>query len=116
MLPGHPPERVRPVHGRLDRLGERGRARRGAGHLRGGGEPDAVPLPALPARGSPHLGVPAAAAALAGAVGRRGDVHVQLLRPTLLLLLQVLQLLPAQRRGSGEERKRGGVRQPGHVV
>lgn len=96
MFPGHPSGRVWPVRGRLGRDGQRRRAHRRSGYRRDRHQSDAVSLAALPAQGAAQLGLSAPAAALAGTVGRRGDFHIQLLRQTLLLLLQVLQLLPTQ--------------------
>lgn len=116
MLPGHPSGRVWPLHGRLDRHGQRLRAHSRADYLCDRRQRDAISLPTLLARGAAQLGLLAPAAALAGTLGCGGDFHAQLLRQTLLLLLQVLQLLPAQRRGGREEREPGGVRQSSHVI
>lgn len=116
MFPDYPSGRVWPIRGRLDSDGRGRRAHRRSDYHRDHNQRDAVSLATLPAPGAAQLGLSAPATAITGAVGRRGDVRVQLLRQTLLLLLQVLQLLPTQRRGNREERELGGVRQSGHVV
>lgn len=116
MFPGYPSGRVWPVRGWLDRDGQRRRAHCCSDYLCDRRQCDAVSLASLPAQVVAQLGLSAPAAALTGTLGRRGDFHIQLLRQTLLLLLQVLQLLPTQRRGNSEERKSGGLRQSSHVV
>lgn len=113
------PGRVWTVHSRLAGPGRRRRAHRGPRRIRDRHQRDAVAMPPLLTQGPPQLGLPAPAPALHGAVGQSGDdLHV-LLWQTLLLLLQVQQLLPKGRRGGedlqGQQEEPGDIRQPRHV-
>lgn len=97
VLPGFPSDCIWLVAGWLEGSGRCRRADHCISYLCDHYQCDAVSLPALPAQVPAQLGLFAPAPALHGALGHFGDLDYGLLWQTLLLLLQMLQLLQTGR-------------------
>lgn len=97
VLPGFPSDCIWPVAGWLEGSGRRWRADHCISYLCDHCQFDAVSLPTLLAQIPAQLELFAPAPALHGTLGHCSDRDFGLLRQTLLLLLQMLQLLQTGR-------------------